>query len=63
MTFAGRAKAFAAHWYARPEYACNETTLAYMVALEIERAAIEVEQQTRDEIAGRLAQLTRKNTT
>ena len=54
-----RAKTFAASWYARPASGCDEATLADLLAWAMREVAKEAERKTREQIASRLAELTR----
>jgi uncharacterized protein YyaL (SSP411 family) len=59
MTHEERASDFAANWYQRPESGRDETTLAYLVSVQIRAAAEAATLAERERIAANLAKLTR----
>jgi uncharacterized protein YyaL (SSP411 family) len=59
VTHEERAIAFAANWYQRPESGRDETTLAYLVSVQIRAAAEAATLAERERIAANLAKLTR----
>lgn len=58
MTLQERAERFADAWYFRPEYGRDASTLAHLLAAELERVAEAARADERRRIAGKLAALT-----